>query len=286
MGNDLRSGVLPLPIKEPSQVLFSLLGLLITAGKDISSVQEAMTGQKPGENVSLGTVAALIEQGLKVFNSIYKRIYRSLTEEFKLIHRLDEKYLDETKYVAVLDRDVKRADFSTKDFDVRPSAEPMFALETQRTIRAEAMLKISGRPGLDEDGITAMYIKAIRAPKELLLPPDQRPDQPPNPDMENVKLESQRLQLEIDSANLKKMKLFAEVEKLRADAVLAIAKAEAAEEGTQLAGYKAFVEELGNKMKGMQENERNQGASPGMEGRPNNAGDIQGAQAPEGRDRP
>jgi len=246
MSQDLRSGILPLPVKEPSQVLFSLLGMLISAGKDISSVQDAIAGNKPGENVSAATVTALIEQGLKVFSGIYKRIYRAMTEEFKLIAELNAKYVDNTQYVAVLDEQFKVEDFNGKDFNIIPSAEPMFSLDVQRVGKAESVMRISGREGLNEDAITAQYLKAIKAPENLLLPPDQRKPQPPNPELEKIGIEKQRLELEQMEADFNRRKIFAEIEKLRADAILQIAKAEAEEEGTQLEEYKTFLQDLNN----------------------------------------
>lgn len=251
MASDLKAGIVPLPIREPSQVLFSLLGLLISAGRDISSVQEAMSGEKPGENVSAATVTALIEQGLKVFSGIYKRIYRSFTEELKLIYKLNAKFLNEKHYVDVLDEDVNKSDFDIKSCDIAPSADPLFTLEAQRVGKAEALMKISGRQGLDEDRITAQYLKAIKAPPDMLLPPDARPPERPDPDMEKIKLERDKFGLEVQTANLQRMKLFAEIEDLRARALSYIAKAEAEEEGAQLASYKAFVDDLGAKTQAM-----------------------------------
>ncbi len=244
MSHDLRAGILPLPVKEPSQVLFSLLGMLISAGKDISSIQDAIAGSKPGENVSAATVTALIEQGLKVFSGIYKRIYRAMTEEFKLLFALNSKYADKTKYIAVIDEQIEEEDFNMSEFNIVPSAEPMFSLDIQRVGKAESVMKISGRAGLDEDAITSQYLKAIKAPDTLLLPPENRPPPPPNPEMEKIKIEQQRIELEIEEAELKKKKIFAEIEKLRADAILQIAKAEAEEEGIQLEGYKTFLQDL------------------------------------------
>lgn len=65
-GSVLKDGIVPLPTKEPSMVLFQLLGLLIETGKTLSSVSETMTGEMPGQNTPATTVLAMIEQGLKV----------------------------------------------------------------------------------------------------------------------------------------------------------------------------------------------------------------------------
>ena len=54
-----------------------------------------MSGETPGANVPATTVLALIEQGLKVFTSIYKRIFRSLKAEYKKLYDLNAVYLQE-----------------------------------------------------------------------------------------------------------------------------------------------------------------------------------------------
>ena len=281
MGQDLRSGVLPLPVKEPSQVLFQLLGLLISAGKDISSVQEAMSGQKPGENVSAATVTALIEQGLKVFSGIYKRIYRSISEELRLIWQLNGKYAKEETYIAILDEKVTLEDFNSQDYDIQPSADPMFSMDIQRVGRAEAMLKISGRPGLNEEMITSDYLKAIKVPQDRMIPPDQKQEPPPDPDQVKLGMEQERLDLEKREAGLKRMKLFAEIENLRAQAVNYIAKAEAEEMGQQLDEYKLFVDELGTYLEKERDSDNTRGAT-GMEGTPPDKRGVQANRSAQG----
>jgi len=261
MGQDLKAGIFPLPIREPSQVLFQLLGLLISAGKDISSVQDAMSGQKPGENVSAATVTALIEQGLKVFSGIYKRIYRSMGEELDIIYTLNSKYLDDKKYFNVVDREIKKGDFEIGSYDLQPSADPQFSLDVQRVGKAEALLKISGRPGLDEDAITADYLKAIKAPETLLIPKEERPEQPPNLDMIKLGMEQTELDLKERISGLERMELFAKIEKLRAEAINYIAKAESEEAGQNLDEYKAFIDELGIAL----DNERKKEEAPVQE---------------------
>jgi len=86
---DLKNGIFPLPIREPSNVLFSLLNLLIDWGSRIGMATDAATGQNPGQNQKVGTTQAVIDQGEKVFNGIYKRTFRAMKKEFRLIYRLN-----------------------------------------------------------------------------------------------------------------------------------------------------------------------------------------------------
>lgn len=93
--DDLRKGIFPLPSKEPSSVLLQLLGILAQTGKEISSVSEVFTGKFPGQNTPASTTSAVIEEGMKVFTSIHKRIHRTCGEEFTLLYKLNQVYAPE-----------------------------------------------------------------------------------------------------------------------------------------------------------------------------------------------
>ena len=158
-GDDLRKGIFPMPVREPSMVLFNLLSLLIDAGKDLTSVQDIMVGRNPGQNQPYSTSREVIEQGMKVFNGIYKRLYRSMTSEFKKLFALNRRYLDVNLYAQVLDADgmdVEQADaafgsqrvtqylledFNATDVDVIPSAEPDMIAEVQKVARSNSLLQ-------------------------------------------------------------------------------------------------------------------------------------------------
>ena len=262
LAQDLRNGILPLPIREPSQVLFQLLGLLINAGNDISSIQNAMKGEKPGENVSAATVLALIEQGLKVFGGIYARVHRSLGREYQLLYKLNEKYLEPTHYFNIVDADdnqrkIMQEDFNYADHDIKPSADPSLSLEVQKTARAQALMEISGREGLNEDEITKTYLEAIKVPSDQFLTPPENRTNKPDPKIEEIyaklDFEKDRVQIEKDKAHLQRIEIFAKIEDIRANAILKIAKAEAEELGPQLEEYKIFIQELGLEMKNLKD---------------------------------
>ena len=89
IGDDLRKGIVPLPTKQPSTVLFQLLGMMISSGQQLSSVTDLMTGENPGQNQPWSTTSEVLRQGLQVFSSIYKRIHRAMKREFKKIYRLN-----------------------------------------------------------------------------------------------------------------------------------------------------------------------------------------------------
>jgi len=65
VGDDLKKQIFPLPVREPSQVLFNLLDLLLKSGKELASVAEIFVGKMPGQNTPATTTMATIEQGMK-----------------------------------------------------------------------------------------------------------------------------------------------------------------------------------------------------------------------------
>ncbi len=75
-GASLRENLIPLPIKEPSNVLMSLLGLLVESGKRFASIADMNVGDM-NQAMPVGTTVALLERGTKVMSAIHKRLYYS-----------------------------------------------------------------------------------------------------------------------------------------------------------------------------------------------------------------
>jgi chaperonin GroES len=303
-GGSLKDNIFPYPIKEPSNVLFQLLGLLTEAGMKLAAVSETMTGEMPGQNTPATTVLAMIEQGLKVFTSIYKRVFRSLKSEYKKLYRLNRLYMDETEYVTILDDKlaVFQSDYDLKDLDIVPVADPTVSSEAQRLARAQAVLN-TYQMNMTVKGKVAIldyYYRAVGVPDvDKFLPPDELNSPPaPDPKMIEVQLktvESQAsMQIDQQRANYEQVKTEAEVDEiyarcelLKAQAMKAIADAEAVEVGQQFEQYRLQLDKLGQDLEawkarheanleskegGENGNTGNDvsGGVPGMEGAPDN----------------
>jgi len=256
-GQSLKDSIVPLPTREPSQVLFMLLGTLIEAGKDISSIKNVLMGEKPGENVSAELYVSMVDQGLKEFSAIFKRIYRSLKREFKLHYKLNGEYLDEVKYYTVLDKQLKtgKEDFNYTDCDIIPVADPNLSLDVQRMGRANLLKESMGMPGLKPMAITKRWLDAMKIPnQEEIFDPQQA--QQPDPNVEKMYLEMGMMK---DKHELEKQEIFSKImeniaksKKLHTACILDIAKAESEEIGPQLEEYKTYVQELGVMIKGQE----------------------------------
>jgi len=174
----LRDNILPLPVRDPSNVLFLLLGMLIDAAKDISSVQDVTTGKLPQAQQPTTTLA-LIEQGEMVFTSIYKRIHRSLKKEGMLIYNLNSKFLTDQEYFNVLDvpQAIARSDYGD-DIAVVPVSDPNMVSSAVKQKRAEILMSQLGNPFVNGMEVTKRFFEAIGVenPEELIVTPQPDPE--------------------------------------------------------------------------------------------------------------
>jgi chaperonin GroES len=202
-GDDLKKQIVPLPTKEPSKVLFELMGSLITSGKELASVAEIFVGKMPGQNTPATTTMATIEQGMKVFTAVYKRIYRSLSEEFQKLYRLNSIYLNEQTYVDVVDMEIGPNDFNVKNNNVFPGADPTSISQTERLMKAQGLMELMPSGVLDPVKVVTRILEAQEQPnfQELFIPAvletGQPPAPPPDPKLQEMQMKGQLEQQKI-----------------------------------------------------------------------------------------
>lgn len=231
MSDDLRKQIMPLPTKEPSKVLFELMGTLVTSGKELASVAEIFVGKMPGQNTPATTTMATIEQGMKVFTAVYKRIYRSLKNEYKKLFMLNKIYLDPEKYSAVLDGPVQPDDFDDKSYNVCPTADPSTPTQTEKLMKAQGLLELLPLGILDPLAVITRVLDAQEQPNiEQLLNQQVREtgqfEPPPDPKLQEMEmkgqLEAKKLEMQQQSLAHK-----AQIEQASAAAKIAMQKQEA-----------------------------------------------------------
>jgi chaperonin GroES len=156
----LKDQVLPHQFQGPSPVLFNLLGMMVDAAKDITAVKDILTGDTNGQTQTATTTLAMIEQGLKVFTAIYKRIYRALKDEFKLLFELNARHIDEKAYYTFNDEQevVEKSDYDLASMDICPVADPKMVTDMQRMTHAQLLMQIQEHP----------VFGAIQNPQEAL----------------------------------------------------------------------------------------------------------------------
>jgi len=142
-GAEISASLLPLPYKEPSQVLFGLLGFLVDAGKRLSSTADMQVGDG-NQYAQVGTTLALLERGSMVMSSIHKRMHYAQTLEFRLLFEGFGTFLpDEYPYeVPGASRKIKRSDFDDM-VSVLPVADPNIFSTAQRIQLAQMQLQLA-----------------------------------------------------------------------------------------------------------------------------------------------
>lgn len=291
-GDDLRKGIFPLPVREPSQVLFSLLGTIVSTGEKMVAVTDMLMGENPGQNQPATTSMAVLEQGLKVFTSIYKRLYRALKEEYKKLFVLNGKYLPDETYFNILDfpqpeqampqqqgmeqgqqpqqppqqqqqQVIAREDYNDETADVQPYADPNIASDTMRMLKAKGLLELVQLGTLNPLEVTRRVLQAQDQPniEALLMPP------PEGPSPEEKKLEMEQ-QIEQAKIQLEKERLQLEAIKVEAQAQLNLAKAREIGDASMIREAELYIEELRFRLEAQRggPSGRNQRNVSGMEG--------------------
>jgi hypothetical protein len=187
--------------------------LLITYSERVGSVTDAMTGENPGQNTPAYNMSAMLEQGLQVFNGIFKRVYRSMRSEFRKLYQLNANaiYLDQEKYFSYHDSDssILRTDYTADPKDLIPAADPNAFSNKEKMQKAAAIAERAQMvPGYNPIAVEKRVLDAMDIPDAAEVFPTRMNEQgieeyvfPPQPDPE----------LEIDKADMQRRTLEAQV---------------------------------------------------------------------------
>jgi len=138
----IRDNILPLPYKEPSQVLFTLFQQIVEEGRAFASSGDMnvsdMSAQAP-----VGSTLAILERTLKVIGAVQARMHYSMKQEFKLLKVIIADYTpDEYDYVPEEGgRSVKRSDYDL--VDVIPCSDPNAATMAQKIVQYQAVFQLA-----------------------------------------------------------------------------------------------------------------------------------------------
>lgn len=179
-GSDLKSNIVPMQFPGPSAVLFNLLGMLVEAGKEVAAVKDVLTGDTgKSANIPATTTLALIEQGLKVFTAIYKRIHRSLKQELNKLYRLNRIYGDEKAQYKVGNawKEISKQDYVLGS-GVEPVSDPTMVSDMQRLGRAQFLMQFANDPWFNGHEIRKRMLDAASIDRIDAILNNQPP---PNP---------------------------------------------------------------------------------------------------------
>lgn len=175
--DDLRKGVLPHQYKEPSAVLFQLLNMLVQSSKELASVAEIMTGKLPGQNTPAYTTREAVDQGMKVFTAVYKRVFRALTCEFRKLHRLNKLYISPETVQSILDSPTPIDLRQIPDDDIVPAADPQGTSSAAKAQRAQQFAQLIQMGAINRGAALKKILEYEEIPltPELLAPPEPDP---------------------------------------------------------------------------------------------------------------
>ena len=188
-GQSIKESLMMLPYKEPSGVLFQLLGFAVDAGKSFAAIADMKMGEGNEQN-PVGTTLALIERGTKVMSAIHKRLHYAQKIEFKLLAKVFQIYLPpQYPYMVVGgNQQIKQTDFDER-VDVIPVSDPNIFSMAQRVTLAQQQLQLAtAAPQLHNlrEAYRRMYDAMGVDNVTAILKPDPEMPEPMSPAMENA----------------------------------------------------------------------------------------------------
>ncbi|NBS68610.1 hypothetical protein EBT31_06800 [bacterium] len=178
----MRDNIMPLPYKEPSQVLLTLLNQITEEGRRLGSIGE-MKISDMSANAPVGTTLALLERQLKMMSAVQARVHASMKQEFKLLKEIIRDYAPtEYEYDPESgDRMAKQSDYDI--VEVIPVSDPNSSTMAQRIMQYQAVIQLATTapqiydlPNLHRQMIEVLGIK--NAEKLVPVEDDQKPKDP------------------------------------------------------------------------------------------------------------
>jgi len=138
----IRDNILPLPYKEPSQVLMTLFQQIVQEGRAFASSGD-MNVSDMSANAPVGTTLALLERTLKVMTAVQARLHYAMKQEFKLLKVIIADYTPEEYDYEPEDanRKAKKSDYESTE--VIPVSDPNAATMAQKIITYQAVLQLA-----------------------------------------------------------------------------------------------------------------------------------------------
>jgi len=189
-GGAIKDNIFPLPYKEPSGVLYQLLGNIVDEGRRIGSVADVDISSA-NQNAPVGTTLALLERSLKVMSGVQARIHKSFKKELRILSEIIHDHMS-AQYEYDLEGEFSRVDDFDKRVDVIPVSDPNAATTSQRIIAYQAALQLAQQaPQLYNLGMLhRQMLETLSIPnaEEIVkLPEDIQPHDPVTENMMMLK---------------------------------------------------------------------------------------------------
>ena len=183
----LRDNIMPLPYKEPSQVLYTLLNNIVEEGRRFASISD-MKASDMSTQAPVGTTLAILERTLKVMSSVQARVHASMKKEFKLLATIiRDDTPEDYSYQPLEGRpEVKQSDYDM--VDVIPVSNPNSSTMAQKVVQYQTALQLAqSAPQLyDLPKLHRQMLETIGVANADKLVPIEDDQKPVDPVSENM----------------------------------------------------------------------------------------------------
>jgi len=140
----IRDNILPLPYKEPSQVLLALMNQIVEEGRRFASAADMKVADMSA-NSPVGTTLAILERTLKVMSAVQARIHYSMKQEFRLLRDIIRDCTPPDYAYEPVDgeRSVKQSDYD--QVDILPVSDPNAATMAQKVVQYQAVMQMAAQ---------------------------------------------------------------------------------------------------------------------------------------------
>ena len=188
----IKDSIVPLPYKEPSSVLYSLLGNVVEEGRRIGAVGDIQIGDINGQ-APVGTTLALMERSMQVMSGIQARLHAAMKQELRILARIVHDYMP-AEYAYEMDEPADRIEDFDGRVDVIPVSDPNAATMAQRIMQYQAALQLSQQaPQMYDMGKLhrqMLEVLGIQDAEDIIkLPEDIKPTDPVTENMMILKQE-------------------------------------------------------------------------------------------------
>jgi len=199
-GADLKNSIVPLPTKGPSNVLLSLVQFLLNSYYKMISLSDIMSGQVSGSNTTAAEAMQAVEQGMKVMNSIYSRVYRGLRKELKQLYMLNRDYVSQRQYATVLDDPQAnvQVDFETVSADIVPVASASMSSQIEEVMKLRTAIEMQQHiPEMQRIPLGRRLLVAMRIEDIDEILPETNPNEP-TPQQQQYAAQLQQLEEDLN----------------------------------------------------------------------------------------
>lgn len=191
-GGAIRDSIAFLPYKEPSSVLYQLLGNIVEEGRRIGSVADVQVGNL-NPQAPVGTTLALMERSMKVMSGVQARLHAALKNELRILAKIVKDYMP-AEYAYEMEGEFSRQQDFDKRVDVIPVSDPNAATMAQRVVQYQAAMQLAQQaPNLYNMGKLHRQMLEVLGVKDadeiIKLPDDIKPSDPVTENMAILKQE-------------------------------------------------------------------------------------------------